>query len=226
MNKETYEQLEKYMLQTMKDSAHDSQHVYRVLYLALEIAGTEERVDYDILIAACLLHDIGREKQFKNPKLCHAEEGSKMAYDFLVQNDWRKEQAEHIRDCIASHRFRNDNQPETIEARILFDADKLDVTGALGIARTLLYKGHINDPIYSVDSQGNVLDGNEKEPTSFFQEYQYKLKNIYDKFYTKRSIEMAVQRKEAAVEFYENIYDEVCNTYESGRGQLNKVLFD
>ncbi len=62
MNKEAYQQLEEYMLQTMMDSAHDSQHVYRVLYMALDIAGTEEAVDFDILIASCLLHDVGREK--------------------------------------------------------------------------------------------------------------------------------------------------------------------
>ena len=226
MNKKTYEQLEKYMLETMKDSAHDSQHVYRVLYLALDIAGTEEKVDYDILIAACLLHDIGREKQFRNPELCHAEEGSKMAYEFLVENGWSIEQAKHIRQCIISHRFRNDNQPETIEAQILFDADKLDVAGALGVARTLLYKGQVNEPIYSVDDEGEVLDGKEKEPSSFFQEYQYKLKNIYDKFYTKQAAEMAKQRQKAAADFYKNICDEVCSTYQNGRGQLNNILFE
>lgn len=49
--------MENYMLSCMKDSAHDKEHVYRVLYTALDIAEQEEPVDYDILIAACLLHD-------------------------------------------------------------------------------------------------------------------------------------------------------------------------
>ena len=60
MKQETYDLLEQWMYQCMLDSAHDREHVYRVLYTALDIAREEENVDMDVLIAACLLHDIGR----------------------------------------------------------------------------------------------------------------------------------------------------------------------
>ena len=63
MTKETFEKITNYMRSCMTDSAHDPQHIYRVLYSALQIAQTEEAVDYDVLIAACLLHDIGRKGQ-------------------------------------------------------------------------------------------------------------------------------------------------------------------
>ena len=76
MTRKCYEAIEHYMLTTMDDSAHDAEHVYRVLYNALEIAKSEASVDMDILIAACLLHDIGRPDQVANPSLCHAEVGS------------------------------------------------------------------------------------------------------------------------------------------------------
>ncbi|MBR2145622.1 MAG: HD domain-containing protein [Akkermansia sp.] len=46
----------------MTDSAHDREHVYRVLYAALNLARGEENVNYDVLIAACLLHDVGRRE--------------------------------------------------------------------------------------------------------------------------------------------------------------------
>ena len=59
MDKKTYSLLENYMLSCMLDSAHDKEHIYRVLYTALDIAKTEKAVDYDVLICACLLHDIG-----------------------------------------------------------------------------------------------------------------------------------------------------------------------
>ena len=59
MTRETFALLEKYMLSCAGDAAHDSEHVRRVLYLALEIAETEEGVDRDLLIAACLLHTLG-----------------------------------------------------------------------------------------------------------------------------------------------------------------------
>ena len=51
---ETYKLFERYMLSCMDDSAHDKEHVYRVLYVALDIASHEEDVNYDVLICACL----------------------------------------------------------------------------------------------------------------------------------------------------------------------------
>lgn len=62
MNRETYEKLENYMLECMNDSAHDKEHIYRVLYSALDIASCEEDVDYDVLISACSTILQGRSK--------------------------------------------------------------------------------------------------------------------------------------------------------------------
>lgn len=62
MTRETYTMLENYMCSCMTDIAHDKEHIYRVLYRALEIAEEEPGTDYDVLIAACLLHDIGRQE--------------------------------------------------------------------------------------------------------------------------------------------------------------------
>lgn len=62
MNKETFAMIENYMISCMNDSAHDKEHIYRVLYNALRIAKTEENINYDILISACLLHDISKIK--------------------------------------------------------------------------------------------------------------------------------------------------------------------
>ncbi len=117
--------------------------MYRVLYGALEIAEaeTESHGDYDVLIASCLLHDIGRKEQFENPALCHAAVGGGKAYDFLLRHSFPAEYAEKVRHCIRTHWHRKNEQPESLEAKILFDADKLDVSGAMGIARTLIYKG-------------------------------------------------------------------------------------
>lgn len=84
MNTKTYQLLEDYMLSCMEDSAHDKEHIYRVLYTAAEIAQTEKDVDYDILITSCLLHDIGRSEQFKDHSLSHALVGGDKAYAFLI----------------------------------------------------------------------------------------------------------------------------------------------
>ena len=71
----------KYMESFAKDSAHDKEHIYRVLNHAL-VLSKDYDVNMDILVAARLLHDIGRPAQFADPKRCHAQVGCEMAYNF------------------------------------------------------------------------------------------------------------------------------------------------
>lgn len=224
MDKSIYVQIEKYMLFCMSDSAHDKEHVYRVLFSALEIAKYEQNVDKDVLIAACLLHDIGREEQFKNPKLRHEQVGSEKAYLYLIESKWTESKAMHVKNCILTHRFRSANPPVSIEAKILFDADKLDVTGTIGIARTLFYNALSNEPLYSRDECGNVLDGSNDAEPSFFQEYKYKLEKIYGRFYTQRGSLLAKDRQTSAVSFYSSMLKEVKSCYSCGKKELSEIL--
>ena len=224
MNKETYTLFENYMLSCMEDTAHDKEHIYRVLYNALEIAKTENNVNYDVLIAACLLHDIGRKEQFENPALCHAAVGSEKAYQFLLQHGFETGYAEQVKQCIQTHRYRQNNPPQSLEAKILFDADKLDAAGATGIARTLLYKGIVSEPLYSVMPDGMVSNGENDIMPSFFQEYKYKLENIYSNFYTEKATEIACKRQHTAVAFYKDLYQEVNSSYQNGRMELDKII--
>ena len=184
MNIEHLNEIRRYMHSFAKDSAHDVSHVYRVLNHALKLAENYD-VNMDILVAACLLHDIGRPAQFANPSLCHAKVGSEMAYQFLKELGWSEEDCAHIKHCIIAHRFTQSAQPETVEAKILFDADKLDVIGALGIARTLQYEGKMNASLIE-----------------FFNEYDRKLIKLYDVFYTKEAKQIATGGKDLLESFY------------------------
>ncbi len=224
MDQKTYALIENYMLSCMSDSAHDKDHVYRVLYAALDIAEHEGGVDYDMLVSACLLHDIGRKEQFECPEKCHAMVGAEKAARFLRENGFGEEFSARVGACIASHRFRSDAPPETIEAKILFDADKIDVTGAIGIARTLFYAGQVSVPLYATLPDGQVSDGAKDEEPSFFHEYKYKLEGLYSKFYTKRGTEIAVQRKASASAFYASMLEEVKTSSCVGRTLLKRVI--
>lgn len=224
MTKETYYALENFMICCMKDTAHDKEHVYRVLYNALEIAQTETDVNYDVLIAVCLLHDIGRKEQFENPALCHAIAGSEKAYQFLLANGFEESYAEQVKQCIKTHRYRKDNPPQSLEAKILFDADKLDAIGAVGIARTLLYKGFVTEPLYTMLPDGSVSTGENDTAPSFFQEYKYKLENLYSKLYTEKAAAIAKERQHIAVEFYNSLYREVNSSYQNGTRELHNLL--
>lgn len=224
MKREIYETLEQYMLSCMEDSAHDAQHIYRVLYNALLIAKEEEGVDHDVLLAACLLHDIGRKEQFADPALCHAAVGSEKARVFLLQHGFAEDFADRVAHCILAHRFRKANPPQSIEAKILFDADKLDATGAIGIARTLQFKADTKSAIYTLRPDGTVSNGEEEEGSSFFREYQFKLKKLYDRFYTSTGARMARERQKIARDFYESLYREVSCGYTDGAQQLREML--
>lgn len=224
MDKAIFKLIEGYMLSCMDDSAHDAEHIYRVLSNAMVIAREETGVNYDILIAACLLHDIGRPDQIRDPSLCHAAVGCEKAYAFLTDNGFTSNFAASVRDCIRTHRFRKNDQPESLEAKILFDADKLDVVGAIGIARTLVYKGTVTEPLYTRREDGTISNGAGEEPHSFFQEYHRKLNKLYDRFYTQAGHRLAQQRRKAARDFYESLYREVTALDEQGKNALNEIL--
>lgn len=87
-----------------------------------------------------------------------------------ARNNFSENFAEKVRTCIQTHRYRKSNPPQSIEAKILFDADKIDVSGAVGIARALIYKGQVSEPLYSLLPNGQVSDGEQDAQPSFFQE--------------------------------------------------------
>lgn len=219
MKKETYRLLENYMRSCCADSSHDKEHIYRVLDNGIRIGREEGNVDWDVLIAACLLHDVGRPEQFGDPALCHAQVGSEKAYRFLREQGFSEEFSEKVRHCVLTHRFRKARPPQTLEAKILFDADKLDVTGALGVARTLQYKGNVGDPLYLRKPDGSVDDGTGEGGDSFFREYKFKLEKLYDRFYTASGTRMAQERKRIAEDFYKSLLAEV-----SGSAGLEDIL--
>lgn len=212
MNRQTFALLEGYMLSCMKDSAHDREHVYRVLNNAVEIAANEPAVDWDVLIAAALLHDVSRPEQIADHRIDHASHGADKAYGFLMAHGFPQDFSSHVKACIRTHRFRKTEPPATLEAQILFDADKLDVCGAIGIARTLEYNGETGRPIYTRDETGAISDGTGDQADSFFREYKFKLEGICEHFLTTKGRELACQRHGAAIAYYKALLSEVQNS--------------
>ena len=223
MNQELFTTIEEYMLTCLGDSAHDREHIYRVLYNALAIAKTESDVDYDILITACLLHDIGRPEQAADPSVCHAAAGAQKAALFLKSLDLEQQLIDQVCHCIYTHRFSKRQSPESIEAKILFDADKLDVTGALGIARTLQYQGKHDTPLYRM-KDGQIATEEADADRSFFQEYTRKLSKLYDVFFTAEGRRLAAGKAQAAEQFRDALYHEIYDSYAAGEASFKELL--
>lgn len=204
------------------DPSHDFLHVMRVYNLCMEIAKYEENVDLEVLKLAALLHDIARLKEDldETRKIRHEIEGAKRAEEILREFNFPEEKIEKIKECILSHRFRGNNKPKTIEAKILFDADKLNVIGATGIARTFISAGVHKQKIWSdvdIDEyiktnlangkrKGRIIDLSKHSPNL---EFETKFKFIPEKLYTKRGKEIAEERIKYMKQFFERLKKEI-----------------
>jgi len=123
--------------------------VERVYKLALRLARElNEPVDLDVLRAAALLHDVARAMEDEGIVEDHAKAGAQIAREVLERLGFPREKIEEVAYCIEVHRFRSGVKPRTLEAQILQDADRLDMLGAIGIARAFMRGGWANVPIY------------------------------------------------------------------------------
>ena len=125
--------------------AHRFDHIERVMRNALMIAATFERVDYEILELAVLLHDVD---QPVGRKAEHVALSLRVAETILRQADCPSDRVNNVLTVIAEHSTEHVRtiKPSTDEARILFDADKLDGLSAMGIARVFSLFGQMGLP--------------------------------------------------------------------------------
>ncbi len=190
---EPYEKIRKYVRNVLGDAgSHGMDHTERVTRMC-RIIGKCEHADMDILIPAALLHDIARPLE-KETGLPHEVEGARMAGVYLNFIGYNPELIQTICAAIQTHRFRSDKKPETPEAKILSDADKLDAMGAVGIARTFMraaeHNGDISDAVFH---------------------FHDKLLKLHDQMYTKTGREMAEKRHVFLETFLKNLEQEMDN---------------
>ncbi len=197
MTKELFCEIENYMKECVKETAHDTEHIYRVLGNCLKIAANESQVDYDILLAAALLHDIGRDGQKKK----HNETGAQAAEDFLKTTVFPPHKIKAVYDAIFTHSNSSYGQQKTLEAKILYDADKLDAVGVMGISRSLIGIGNYNNPMYVI-KDGKIDTSEQSETDTFVRYYVRNLAKNYDRFFTKTARDIAKNLKKIDDEFF------------------------
>lgn len=222
MKKQEYKIIENYMKECMNDTVHDKLHVFRVVSYAAQIAEKTTEAHYDIVIIAAMLHDIGRIDEQRNPNLCHAEVGSQKAYDFLLKQGYSEQVAKHVYECILTHRHKKGLIPQSIEAKIVFDADKLDLIGAVGCARAILFGGQIDEPLYCIGKDGLPTKGTPDEEPSLFREYHRKLCNLSEKLYTIAAKELAISQQDVMNQYFESLISEVNNNYQKSTEIMEK----
>lgn len=187
----------------LRDPAHDFDHVLRVTEMAVRIARAEG-ADVEVVRAAALLHDVGRGDASGRD---HAEVSADVARRILESHP--PEKVEAVTQAILQHRFRSGPPPDSLEARCLFDADKLDSIGAIGVARAFAFAGSIGQRLWDEVApdyadrfaRGDVRPG---EHTSH-HEYVVKLSRLRERMTTRAGRAIAEERHAATAAFFERL---------------------
>ena len=193
------------------DPVHDFDHILRVYSMAERLAQTEGG-DLEIIRAAALLHDVQGGAPGSETRATHHLRSADFAGEVLAAEGWSAEKIAAVQHCIRGHRFRgNDEAPETIEAKIIFDSDKLDVLGAIGAVRVIAYATINGQPIYTEPSPLFLQSGEKMpgEPHSAYHEYLFKLRKIKDRLFTQSARRLAMEREQYLDEFFRRLAAEM-----------------
>ena len=113
----------------LEGTAHSYEHVDRVLKIATSIA-KKEKADVELVQVGALLHDMGRALGQPHNKI-----GAKLAREVLEKMNYPKERSKKVARIVLYHPLDFKDRLETLEEKIVWDADKVDLLGAVGIAR-------------------------------------------------------------------------------------------
>jgi uncharacterized protein len=202
------------------DWAHGRSHIERVLRTAIEI-GKQESAELEIIELATILHDIfkNREAHGTIEGFRHEIEGSKEARKILTKLGLADGTIDAVCHCIESHRKRSGRiEPQTIEAKCLFDADKLDCIGAIGIIRSAFISFDHQQEFYreekdleaykhrNLRQEGTIIDYARHSSNL---EYELSLKEVAKRMYTETGKKLAKERSAFMDEFYSRLGKEL-----------------
>jgi len=198
------------------DPVHGFDHVLRVYRMAERLARAEG-ADLETVLAAVLLHDAqdsraGRGEQEAEKRGNHHLRSAEFAAEVLSAEGWPAERIAAVQHCIQAHRFRGDSTaPHTLEAQVLFDADKLDAIGAIGVVRALAFSISAGNPVYYPPSDRFLKTGEIQpgEAHSAYHEYLFKLVKLKDRLFTPAARSLAEQRHALMVAFFEGLAAEM-----------------
>lgn len=197
---------------TLKDTekGHDWWHIKRVVTNAKNIWKVEQAGDWFIIEAAALLHDIA------DPKFNHNDDrvGPQTTSAILHKLNIDQEKLDHIVNIVANVSFKGGNIPsnfDSLEFRIVQDADRLDALGAIGISRAFHYGGYKNRVLYDpsiIPKIGMTPEEYRKHEGTTINHFYEKLLVLKDNMHTKTGRKLAEERHRFMESFLKQFYAE------------------
>lgn len=190
-------------------SGHDWWHILRVWNMAKHLCEIE-RADFFVVELAALLHDIADWKFHDGDDTV----GPRVAREILSEHKVDSVVADHVATIIATMSFKGAGVPtpmETLEGKIVQDADRLDAIGAIGIARTFAYGGHKNREIYNPEEKPTLHDSKEgysKNVSHTINHFYEKLLLLKDRMNTNAAKSIAQGRHQFMEEYLERFFGE------------------
>lgn len=190
-------------------TGHDWHHIQRVFHVS-RFLQSKEGGDLEIIELAALLHDISDHK-FNGGKL---DEGGKVAFDLLLKHGFDESRAKQVRYIVDHVSYKGANTPsemESLEGKIVQDADRLDAIGAIGVGRAFAYGGHKNQPMYSPEQKAELHNSFEeyaKADTSTINHFYEKLLLLSDRLNTDAAKELGQERHAFMQQFLDQFYKE------------------
>lgn len=194
-------------LQDSDDGSHDASHLHRVWRNA-HLLAAQEGGDLKLLAAAVILHDcveISKDSPLREQASTFS---AAKARNVLEDLQWDPLEIEVVTNAILTHSYSAGLPPQTIEGRILQDADRLDAIGMVGIARCFYTAGRMRSKLYrSADPRGkdHALD----DRSYALDHFPMKLFRLSTDFQTETGKHMASERHARLLAFYELFLDEL-----------------
>jgi uncharacterized protein len=184
------------------DGSHDLSHILRVWHSAETIAHSEPTCDVELLAAAVILHDcVAVEKN--SPLRSQASRlAAERARSIVADLGWSASRIASLVHAIEAHSFSSGIVPNTLEAQILQDADRLDAIGAIGIARCFYVAGRMGSALYDpqdFDASNRAVDDRRYA----IDHFKAKLFPVAEGFRTTAGRAMAAERAALMQRFVE-----------------------
>ena len=191
------------------DPAHSFSHIERVLLNAENIAKTEPAADLEILIPAALFHDaVTYAKNDPRNKFSTEESAEKTEKVLLSLPSYPKTKIDAVKDCITHTSFSKGLKAETLEQKILQDADMLEATGAISIMRTFTAGGTMQRALYNTNdpfAKNREVDDFKYSLDLFYS----RLLKVKDRMNTVKGKEIAVRRTKFLEDFLKELELEI-----------------